>query len=122
MQERGLHQGLELRLETLAERIAALKYKMSMAKGVERIEEFAQAEQLEQRHKVLAEQLEALNREGPGFRQDLKAELEKLAYDLARHPSKTPSRGLTPITEVTDRRRESARRKSARGPNSHPPR
>ena len=55
---------------------------MSMAKGVERIEEFAQAEQLEQRHKVLAEQLDALNREGPGFRQDLKAELDKLAYDL----------------------------------------
>ena len=83
MDEHGLHRDLELRLEALAERIAALRQKMSKAKGAEKIEEFGEVEELERRLTVLAERLQALDREGPGFRRDVKAELEKIADDLS---------------------------------------
>lgn len=83
MEQHGLHRGLELRLEALAARIAALRLKMGAAQGAEKIEDFGEIEELEHRHKRLAEQLSALNREGPGFRQDVKAELEKIADDLS---------------------------------------
>ena len=83
MEANDLHRGLELRLEALAERIAALRQKMSMAKGVEKIEELGEVDELERRYAVLAEQLRALNREGPGFRQNIKAGIEKLADDLS---------------------------------------
>jgi len=55
---------------------------MSQAKGLEKIEEFAEIEDLEGRYKLLADRLQALNGEGPGFRPDMKAELEKVADDL----------------------------------------
>jgi predicted nucleic acid-binding Zn-ribbon protein len=83
MEEHGLHRGLEVRLGALAERIAALRRKMKKAQGAEKIEEFGEIEELERRYNVLAERLQALNREGPGFRQDVKAELEKVADDLS---------------------------------------
>lgn len=82
MDQMPLHPGLELRLEALAERIAKLRQKASTAAGVEKIEEFGEIEELERRHKELAERLQALNREGPGFRQNMKAELEKVVDDL----------------------------------------
>lgn len=80
--EQDLHRGLELRLEDLAQRIAALRQKMTAAKGAAKIEEFGEIEELERRHRVLAQRLQALNQEGPGFRQDTKAEVEKMADDL----------------------------------------
>ncbi len=82
MEETGLHPGLEMRLTALATRIAKLRQKMSQAKGLEKIEEFGEIEELEQRYKVLEDHLRKLNREGPGFRQDMKAEIEKVADDL----------------------------------------
>jgi predicted nucleic acid-binding Zn-ribbon protein len=83
MKEHGLHRELEVRLEALAQRIAALRRRMSRAKGVEKIEQFGEIEELERRQKKLAERLRALDREGPGFRQDVKADLERMADDLS---------------------------------------
>jgi predicted nuclease with TOPRIM domain len=79
----GLHPGLEARLAALAERIAALRRRMSLAKGTEKLAEIGEVEQLERRYHALAENLRALDREGPGFRQNVKAELEKVADDLS---------------------------------------
>jgi predicted nucleic acid-binding Zn-ribbon protein len=83
MENTGLHRGLELRLEALAKRIATLRRKMKQAKSAEKIEEVGEIEELERRYNVLTGRLAALNREGPGFRQDVKAELEKVADDLS---------------------------------------
>jgi predicted nucleic acid-binding Zn-ribbon protein len=83
METTGLHRDLELRLEALAERIAALRRKLRRAKGREKVEEFGEIAELEDRYATLAERLQALDREGPGFRQDAKAELEKVADDLS---------------------------------------
>ena len=51
--------------------------------GLEKMEEFGEIEDLEGRYKLLADRLRALNGEGPGFRPDMKAELEKVADDLS---------------------------------------
>lgn len=83
MAQTGLHRGLEIRLAALASRIAALRQEMSGAKRLEKIEEFGEIEELEQRYKTLEKQLSLLNSEGPGFRQDVKAEVEKMADDLS---------------------------------------
>lgn len=83
MVQRGSHQGLELRLQVLGERIGTLKDKMSRAEGLEKIEALGYLDRLQRRYNELKEQLEELNREGPGFRQDAKNELEKLSYDLS---------------------------------------
>jgi hypothetical protein len=82
MAETGLHSALELRLAALARLIAKLRQTMRQAKGIEKIEEFDEIEGLERRYKVLEDQLRKLNGEGPGFRQDMKAEIEKVADDL----------------------------------------
>jgi archaellum component FlaC len=83
MEKHGLHRGLELRLKALARRIAALRRATTKTKGAQKIEEFGEIEELERRYEALDKRLHALNREGPGFRQDVKAELEKLADDLS---------------------------------------
>lgn len=79
----GLHRDLQLRLDALAERIAALRRNMDRTKGAAKIEDFGEIGELQGRYDVLAERLQALNREGPGFRQDVKAELERVADDLS---------------------------------------
>jgi len=79
----GLHPGLERRLRALEGKIGKLKSKRARAKGLERVGEAADIKVLERRHKKLESRLAALNREGPGFRQNLKAEIEKMADDLA---------------------------------------
>ena len=82
MTETGLHSALELRLAALARLIAKLRQTMRQAKGIEKIEEFDEIEGLERRYNVLEDQLRKLNGEGLGFRQDVKAEIEKVADDL----------------------------------------
>ncbi len=82
MDKTGLHPGLEARLTALAARIATLKRKMSQAEGLEKIEAFGEIEELERRYKTLEDRLRMLTREGPGFRQDMKAEIEKVTDDL----------------------------------------
>jgi archaellum component FlaC len=104
--EQSLHRGLQLRLEALAQRIATLRQKMSVAKGTTKIEEFGDVEELERRHAMLAQRLEALNREGPGFRQDIKAEIEKMTDDLTGSVGEFVSwvdagaRGRRPLLDV----------------------
>src|ERR1700739_4077990 len=79
---KGSHPALEHRLALLADRIVELKKKRSPAQGHEKITEFGEIGLLEQRQKRLENQLHELNREAPGFRQDVKAEIENLADDL----------------------------------------
>jgi hypothetical protein len=82
MTEHDLHPGLERRLAALAERIAKLRASMNHASGATKIEAFGEQQELETRYRHLSERLAALNREGPGFRQNLTAEWQKLADDL----------------------------------------
>ena len=82
MEKTGLHRGLEMRLAALATRIAKLKQDIGPAKGIEKIVDAGTIEQLEQRYKVLADQLRLLNREGSGFRQNVNAEIDKMIDDL----------------------------------------
>jgi len=82
MGERSLHPELEARLMALANRIAHLKRSMKEATGLKKVEDFGEIEELEQRYKVLEDRLSRLNREGPGFRQDMKAAIEMVADDL----------------------------------------
>lgn len=77
------HQVLELRLRALEARIEELKRKIARAKGSEKIEKFGDVAELESRHGKLADRLRQLEREGPGFRQEVKAELEAMADDLS---------------------------------------
>jgi hypothetical protein len=83
MEKTGLHPGLEARLTALATRIAELKRRMNQMKGVEKIEAFGEVKELEQRYQVREDRLHALNRRGPGLRQNIEAELEKVTDDLS---------------------------------------
>lgn len=83
MNQQGLHRGLELRLEALASRIAALRQKTNTVAGTEKIEMLGEIDELQRRYEQMVERLRALDREGAGFRQDTKAELEKIADDLS---------------------------------------
>ncbi len=83
MEQAGLHQGLELRLEVLKDRMRTLAEKMSRAEGVQKIDNLGDLDRLERRYDELKSRLDALNREGPGFRHELKNELEKLSADLS---------------------------------------
>lgn len=73
---------LEERLSDLGARIAQLRQKMSGAGDPERSGELGEVEQLEQRHRQIQAQLQGLHAEGTEFRQDAKADIEKVADDL----------------------------------------
>ena len=79
MSETRLHPGLEARLTALAMRIVSLRQKVSRSTGVERIEASSELKELERRYTVNGERLRSLNEEGRGFRQNAKAELEKIS-------------------------------------------
>jgi len=83
MERSSLHPGLEQRLTALAKRIEQLKQKISTAEASEKIRALGEVEQLDRRYEGLEEQLQQLNSEGPGFRQNLKAEIEKRIDDIA---------------------------------------
>ncbi|HXS38920.1 MAG TPA: hypothetical protein VN766_01980 [Stellaceae bacterium] len=83
MDEQGLHRGLEQQLEALAARIAALQQKLGAASGSERVEERGEIAELQRRYEEIVGRLRALQSEGPSFRQETKAELEKIAADLS---------------------------------------
>ena len=78
MEQASLDQGLEMRLEHLASRIESLKAQIAKAEGSEKIDEIGRLDQLEHRYKDLEDRMRQLNREGPGFRHEMKNELEKL--------------------------------------------
>jgi hypothetical protein len=69
----GWYPGLEFRLEALTERIGVLRRAMAKATGVERLADLGEMDELDRRYRRLAERPRALNREGPGFRSDVKA-------------------------------------------------
>jgi len=83
MEQKSLHQGLEMRLDHLHFRIEALKAKIKIAQGVEKMDEIGRLDQLEHRYEDLGERLRQLSRESPGFRHNMKNEFEKLSYDLS---------------------------------------
>ncbi len=83
MRHSGSHRGLELRLDTLAARLHMLREKVDRAEGLAKIEGRREIAQLERRQKDLEQRLSALKREAPGFRHEMKNELEKLAFDLS---------------------------------------
>jgi hypothetical protein len=56
---------------------------MAGAEGIEKIEDLGEIDRLERRRQELKTQLDELNREGPGFRHEMKNELEKLSADLS---------------------------------------
>ena len=80
--EQVLHRDLEFRLAALAARIASLRKSMKAARGAGKMENFGELAEFERRYQALASRLQQLNREGPGFRPDVKAEVERLTDDL----------------------------------------
>ena len=83
MKEKNLHPGLEMRLAALAERIVNLRLRATQEGELDRIKDLGEIEQLERRHKLLSDELQALNAEGPGHWQNVKAEIEKRIDDVA---------------------------------------
>ncbi len=83
MKRKSPHRGLELRLEVLRHRIRTLTEKMSRAEGIQKIENLAGIGWLERRYGELERRLDELNREGPGFRHEIKNEFVKLSSDLS---------------------------------------
>lgn len=82
MEQTGLHPGLEVRLTALAARISILRQKASQMDTPDQFEKYTDIDELENRYKRLEAELGQLNREGTGFRQDVKAGIEAVADDL----------------------------------------
>ena len=82
MEEAGLHPGLDIRLTALAERIAALRQKISQNDNPEQLAKFGSLKEIESRYKRLGIELDRLNLEGPGFLQDLEAGIDAMDIDL----------------------------------------
>ena len=61
MGQAGLHQGLELRLKVLGDRICSLKDRMSRAEGLQKIEALGLISRLEGRYNELKDRLDELN-------------------------------------------------------------
>jgi hypothetical protein len=77
------HNGLKLRLKVLTARIRELRDNAGRAEGIEKVRAHGVIGRLEQRRQRLEARLVELKSEGSGFRQRLKGEVEKLAYDLS---------------------------------------
>jgi len=84
MELKTLHPELEADVESLSARIVALKSRITRESNPAKIEDAGQLVALEQQHSALAQRLHALNQEGPGFHQSVKAECIVIADDLSR--------------------------------------
>ncbi len=82
MNRTSYHPALKQRLTELERRISELKGKIAAARGVQKIEDVGDIGDLEQRHKEIAARLDNLDREGRGWAQNVKAELDLMADDL----------------------------------------
>ena len=76
------HSALHMRIKTLSRRIKVLKETMRKAPEEKRIAKFGELDELERRHKHLAERLHQIDREGSGIRRGADAELSLMADDL----------------------------------------
>ncbi len=83
MEQTGHYRGLEERLDALSVRIRFLRDKVERTEGIDKIEGHAEIGQLELRYKQLEARMLELNRQGTGFRQGLRNEIEKLTYDVS---------------------------------------
>jgi hypothetical protein len=83
MNKKGLHRGLELRLETLAARIRTLKSNIARMEGSRKSGECRKLDLLETRKKELERLLRELDREDGGLRHGIRYEVAKLSYDLS---------------------------------------
>ena len=81
--EKILYPELERRRWALARRITKLRIKMDHAPPLERIQAIGEVAQLEMRHARLKLRLQRLNARGTGWRQNIEAGYECLAYDIA---------------------------------------
>ena len=77
-----LHPELTQRLHVLEGRIRTLKQKLCSGDGAEKVNGSSTLLALEQRHDSLLERTRTLDDEGPGFRQNVKAEIIVMADDL----------------------------------------
>ena len=82
MMTKHLHPELAQRLRMLEGRITTLKQKLNAGSGSEKVNGSGTLHALEQRHGSLQERVRTLDDEGPGFRQDVKAEIIVMADDL----------------------------------------
>jgi hypothetical protein len=55
---------------------------MKEANGIEKIEELGELRELERRHAALKRRIMGLDRAGPGFRRNIRAELARMADDI----------------------------------------
>jgi len=79
----GSHAGLEIRIELLRERIVQLRERLNRENDLERIDNCIEIKILEERYRAFRRRLEALDREGDGFRTAIKSSMAQIAYDLA---------------------------------------
>lgn len=78
----GLHVALEKKVMLLGTRITMIRQKIADASPEQQIAMLGRLNELERRHRHIQEQLQALDHEGPGFRQNVEAKLILLADDL----------------------------------------
>ena len=103
MEQASLDQGLSMRLEHLASRIESLKAQIATAEGFEKIDEIGRLDQLEHRYKDLENRMRELNREGPGFRHEMKNDLRNCPT-ICRARSMSSSCGSIPAITRTSAR------------------
>jgi hypothetical protein len=80
--EMSLHPELQGRLTSLSARIAKLRQQMIHMTKPAQIEDAGELFELERRYSLLKDQLDRLDSEGAGFRQDVKAEIETMTSDV----------------------------------------
>jgi outer membrane murein-binding lipoprotein Lpp len=80
MANKGPHDALERRLKELGDRIAGLKNKVGAAGQRDKAAEMAE---IEERHRDLEARLSQLRLDGPGFRNETKAAIARVADELA---------------------------------------
>ena len=73
---------MKMRIKTLGIRITALENTMEKSTDSSRVAKLGELHELEGRHKDLEERLRQICREGPGLRQDVKADLNLLADNI----------------------------------------
>jgi uncharacterized small protein (DUF1192 family) len=78
----NLHPELEGRLASLAARIAKLRQQTVHITKPAQIEDAGELVELERRYGLLKDQLDRLDSEGAGFRQDVKAQIETMTSDV----------------------------------------